>query len=120
MDKNESNIDSIVSKNVNHGNEADSDSPNRKSWKIAYFDRSLLKKVMALSAQPGAKPSIKTKARNSTIIPPFVGFNIEVYNGKAYIPVFIHSSMIGHKLGEFSPTRKFTKHSGKKKDDKRR
>lgn len=58
---------------------------------------------------------IKTKSRRSTILPMFLGVNFEVYNGKKYLPVFIAESMIGYKLGDFSPTRTFKCHSGDRK-----
>lgn len=73
---------------------------------------SLLKKVQAV--KPGEKANIKTWSRSSTIFPEMVGMTISVHNGKTHIPVYIVEDMIGHKLGEFSPTRKFKRHGGKK------
>ena len=62
-----------------------------------------------------SKSPIKTWSRRSTIIPDFVGVTLSVYNGKSFIPVFVTEDMVGHKLGEFSPTRVFKGHSGDKK-----
>ena len=77
--------------------------------------KSLLAKIEALN-RVNTKKVIKTWARNSTIPPEFVGHTIAVHNGKKFIPVFITENMVGHKLGEFSPTRIFRGHSGKKVD----
>ncbi len=66
----------------------------------------------------GKKVMIKTWSRASTITPDFVGMTIGVHNGKTFIPVYVTENMVGHKLGEFSPTRKFTGHSGNRKDGK--
>jgi small subunit ribosomal protein S19 len=63
----------------------------------------------------GKKNVIKTWSRASTITPDFVGLTIAVHNGKQFIPVYVTENMVGHKLGEFSPTRKFTGHSGNRK-----
>jgi small subunit ribosomal protein S19 len=63
----------------------------------------------------GKKSVIKTWSRASTISPEFVGLTIAVHNGKQFIPVYVTENMVGHKLGEFSPTRKFTGHSGNRK-----
>ena len=71
----------------------------------------LLKKIAAL--KPGDKTPIKTWSRTSTITPEMVGRVIGVHNGKQHIPVLIVENMVGHKLGEFSPTRKFVRHGGK-------
>ena len=77
------------------------------------FDR-LLKKVRALN-ESGKKEVIKTWSRRSTIYPDFVGHTIAVHNGKDFIPVYITEDMVGHKLGEFAPTRTFRGHAGNKK-----
>ncbi|MDD2202980.1 MAG: 30S ribosomal protein S19 [Bacilli bacterium] len=77
------------------------------------FDR-LLKKVENLNAA-NKKEVIKTWSRRSTIYPDFVGHTFAVHNGKEFIPVYVTEDMVGHKLGEFSSTRKFTGHSGTKK-----
>jgi small subunit ribosomal protein S19 len=74
-------------------------------------DAKLLKKVSKLS--PGDKTPVKTWARASTITPEMVGFTMAVHNGRQHIPVLITENMVGHKLGEFAPTRKFTRHGGK-------
>ena len=76
------------------------------------FDR-LLKKVQKLN-ETGKKEVIKTWSRRSTIYPDFIGHTIAVHNGKDFIPVYITEDMVGHKLGEFSQTRKFTGHAGNK------
>jgi len=76
------------------------------------FDR-LMKKVKALN-ESGKKEVIKTWSRRSTIYPEFVGHTFAVHNGKEFIPVYVTEDMVGHKLGEFSMTRKFTGHSGEK------
>jgi small subunit ribosomal protein S19 len=64
-------------------------------------------------AGPGSKAVIKTWSRSSTITPAMVGMTFGVHNGKQHINVFVVENMVGHKLGEFSPTRKFTRHGGK-------
>jgi|TARA_Y100000287_G_scaffold104100_1_gene83270 small subunit ribosomal protein S19 len=86
----------------------------RSVWKGPYFDITLYKKVKK-SKDENSKSPIKTWSRRSTIIPDFVGVTISVYNGKSFIPVFVTEDMVGHKLGEFSPTRVFKGHSGDKK-----
>ena len=84
----------------------------RSLKKGPYVDLKLLKKVERLNAE-GQKKIIKTWARNSDVPPEFVGHTFGVYNGKQFIPVFISENMVGHKLGEFSPTRVFKGHGGK-------
>jgi len=84
---------------------------SRSLKKGPWIDPKLMKKV--LMAKSGEKTTIKTWARSSTIVPEMVNLTIEVHNGKKHIPVFIVEDMVGHKLGEFSPTRKFEKHGGK-------
>ena len=86
----------------------------RSVWKGPYFDVTLYKKVKK-SKEENSKSPIKTWSRRSTIIPDFVGLTLSVYNGKSFIPVFVTEDMVGHKLGEFSPTRVFKGHSGDKK-----
>ena len=86
----------------------------RSVWKGPYFDVTLFKKVKK-SKEESSKSPIKTWSRRSTIIPDFVGVTISVYNGKSFIPVYVTEDMVGHKLGEFSPTRTFKGHSGDKK-----
>jgi len=84
---------------------------SRSSKKGPYVDEKLLKKIKAASSSD--KKIIKTWARASTISPEMVGRNIAVHNGKEHIPVFITENMVGHKLGEFAPTRKFKVHGGR-------
>ena len=91
---------------------------SRSLKKGPYIDEKLLKKVLKMKSglprgKAGDKAVIKTWARNSTIIPEMVGYTIGVHNGKTHIEVFISEDMVGHKLGEFAPTRKFVKHGGK-------
>ena len=82
----------------------------RSVWKGPFVDPSLLKKVEKLKSQ--AKPTpIKTWSRKSTIIPEFIGISFLIYNGKKFIPIKISEEMVGHKLGEFSPTRQFSSHT---------
>jgi small subunit ribosomal protein S19 len=76
----------------------------------------LLKKVQAIE-QSGKKSVIKTWSRRSTIIPDMIGFTMAVHNGNKFIPVYVTENMVGHKLGEFAPTRVFKGHSGNRKDE---
>lgn len=86
-----------------------------RSIKKGFFvDPSLLKKIDAAQAAGDRKP-IQTWSRRSTITPEFVGLNLNVHNGKAFIPVYVTENMVGHKLGEFSQTRTFKAHGGSKK-----
>lgn len=85
----------------------------RSLKKGPFIDEKLLEKVTKLR-EKGGKLTFKTWSRRSTITPEMIGFTIEVHNGKLFNPVFITESMVGHKLGEFSHTRKFIKHSTKK------
>jgi len=89
----------------------------RSVWKGPFFDGFLLKKVDAVKAS-GRKDVIKTWARRSTIIPQFVGVTFGVYNGQKFIPVLVSENMVGHKLGEFSPTRNYYGHGSDKKTKK--
>lgn len=84
---------------------------SRSLKKGPYVDEKLLKKVGKLKA--GEKTVIKTWARACTIIPEMIGFTFGVHNGRIHIPVFVTEDMIGHKLGEFSHTRKFVRHGGR-------
>ncbi|GIV55462.1 MAG: 30S ribosomal protein S19 [Bacteroidota bacterium] len=77
----------------------------------------LRKKVEQLNAS-GKKQVIKTWSRASTIIPEFVGHTFAVHNGNKFIPVYVTENMVGHKLGEFAPTRTFRGHAGHRKEDK--
>jgi small subunit ribosomal protein S19 len=84
---------------------------SRSIKKGIYVDEKLLKKISKL--KPGDKMIIKTWSRASTITPEMVGFTFGVYNGRVHIPVFVTEDMVGHKLGEFSHTRKFVRHGGR-------
>lgn len=84
---------------------------SRSLKKGPYLNEKLLKKIKKL--KQGDKTVIKTWDRACAICPDMVGFTIGVHNGKIHIPVFISETMVGHKLGEFSPTRKFVSHGGK-------
>ncbi len=83
---------------------------SRSVWKGPFVDPSLLKKVEKLKGKTNVAP-IKTWSRKSTIIPEFVGISFLIYNGKKFIPIKISEEMVGHKLGEFSPTRQFSGHT---------
>ncbi len=85
---------------------------SRSLKKGPFVEESLMKKINILE-ETGEKKIIKTWSRESVIFPEMVGFTIAVHDGKKHIPVFISEAMVGHKLGEFSPTRKFVRHSGK-------
>ncbi len=85
----------------------------RSLKKGPYVQESLMKKVQEMN-KSNKKTVIKTWSRRSTIFPDFVGHTIAVHNGKDFIPVYITEDMVGHKLGEFSQTRKFTGHAGNK------
>jgi small subunit ribosomal protein S19 len=84
---------------------------SRSLKKGPFIDPKLMKKVAALSSDD--RTIIKTWARASTIAPEMVGKTFAVHNGKVHVPVFVTENMVGHKLGEFSPTRKFRSHGGK-------
>lgn len=84
---------------------------SRSLKKGPYVDQRLMAKIAKF--KKGEKDVIKTWARNSTITPEMVGFTFGVHNGKEHIQVFVVENMVGHKLGEFSPSRKFVKHGGK-------
>jgi small subunit ribosomal protein S19 len=86
---------------------------SRSLKKGPYIDFKLAKKIAALG--PDDRTVIKTWARSSTINPEMVGRTVAIHNGKVHVPVLITENMVGHKLGEFSPTRKFRKHGGKEK-----
>ena len=86
----------------------------RSVKKGPFVDEHFLKKVKA-AAGAGGRTVIKTWSRRSTILPEFVGLTFAVHNGKKFIPVYVTENMVGHKLGEFSPTRTFYSHSGDRK-----
>ncbi len=85
----------------------------RSLKKGPYVEASLMKKVKEMN-ENGKKTVIKTWSRRSTIFPEFVGHTFAVHNGKDFIPVYVTEDMVGHKLGEFSQTRKFGGHAGNK------
>lgn len=92
---------------------------SRSTKKGPYVDRNVYQKVQK-QLESGRKEVIKTWARACTIVPEFVGLNFEVHNGKTFAKVFVTEDMVGHKLGEFAPTRTFRGHGGKtKKEDKK-
>ena len=82
----------------------------RSVWKGPFVEESLIKKVDTQKKNTNKKP-IKTWSRKSTIIPDFVGCSFLIYNGKKFIPLTISEDMVGHKLGEFAPTRTFVGHT---------
>ncbi|UWI83166.1 30S ribosomal protein S19 [Wolbachia endosymbiont of Howardula sp.] len=93
---------------------------SRSAWKPPFCHPSILKSVNKAITQGLVNVSIKTRSRASVILPSCLGLRFAVYNGKNYIPVNINDqNMIGHKFGEFSPTRKFNGHSGDKKATRR-
>jgi small subunit ribosomal protein S19 len=83
---------------------------SRSVWRGPFVDPSLIKKVEKQKGKSNTSP-IKTWSRKSTIIPEFVGFSFLIHNGKKFIPIKISEEMVGHKLGEFSPTRQFSGHT---------
>jgi small subunit ribosomal protein S19 len=85
----------------------------RSVWKGPFVDITLVKKAQKVS-ESGRKEVIKTWSRRSTILPQFVGLNFGVYNGQKFIPVLISEDMVGHKFGEFSPTRTYYGHMADK------
>jgi small subunit ribosomal protein S19 len=89
----------------------------RSVWKGPFVDGHLLKKAETAQSS-GRKEVIKTWSRRSTIMPQFVGLTFGVYNGQKHVPVAVNEEMVGHKFGEFSPTRTFHGHSGDKKAKK--
>lgn len=86
----------------------------RSLKKGPFVDEKLMKKVEAMGST-GEKKLVKTWSRRSVILPEFIGFTFAVHNGKKFIPVYVTENMVGHKLGEFSPTRTFKGHSGSAK-----
>ena len=86
----------------------------RSLKKGPFIDEHLMKKVKAVN-ESGKKEVIKTWSRRSTIYPEFIGHTFAVHNGKEFIPVYVTEDMVGHKLGEFAPTRKFGGHGSDKK-----
>lgn len=86
---------------------------SRSLKKMPYVEERLMARVQELNAKNEKKP-LKTWSRSSTIYPDFVGHTIAVHNGRKHIPVYCSAEMVGHKLGEFAPTRTFKGHSGSK------
>ena len=86
---------------------------SRSTKKGPFVEESLFKKVEALNAK-GDKQVIKTWSRSSTIFPEFVGHTFAVHDGRKHVPVYVTEDMVGHKLGEFAPTRTFRCHAGSK------
>jgi small subunit ribosomal protein S19 len=84
---------------------------SRSLKKGPYVDERLIKRIAGLPA--GDKTVLKTWARDSTISPEMLGHTLAVHNGRIHVPVFVTENMVGHKLGEFAPTRKFRSHGGK-------
>ena len=83
---------------------------SRSTWKGPFVEKTLVKKAESVQ-KSGKREVIKTWSRRSTIMPDFVGLTFGVYNGQKFIPVTISENMVGHKLGEFSPTRSFKGHT---------
>ena len=88
---------------------------SRSSKKSPFVDPKLLKKFSKMKS--GDKTVIKTWSRDSVIAPEMVGYVLGVHNGRVHVEVFVKEEMVGHKLGEFSPTKKFTRHGGKMQRD---
>ncbi|MGI6726557.1 MAG: 30S ribosomal protein S19 [Christensenellales bacterium] len=91
---------------------------SRSVKKGPFVDQKLLKRVEALN-QSGKKSVLKTWSRASTIFPDFVGHTFAVHDGRKHVPVYITEDMVGHKLGEFAPTRTFRGHAGEKKTQRK-
>lgn len=86
----------------------------RSVWKGPFVETHLLKKAEELQSS-GKKTSIKTWSRRSTILPQFVGLTFDVHNGQKFVPVHVNEDMVGHKFGEFAPTRTYYGHAADKK-----
>jgi small subunit ribosomal protein S19 len=85
---------------------------SRSSKKGPWAEERLMRRIEAMNAGGGAKTMVKTWSRASTIFPEMVGHTIAVHDGRKHIPVFVSEAMVGHKLGEFAPTRTFRGHAG--------
>ena len=92
---------------------------SRSSKKGPFVEERLLQRIEQMNAS-GEKRPLRTWSRSSTVFPEMVGHTIAVHNGKAHMPVFVTESMVGHKLGEFAPTRMFRGHSGDRKTEVKR
>jgi small subunit ribosomal protein S19 len=87
----------------------------RSLKKGPFVEERLMKRILSMN-EKNERKVIKTWSRRSTIIPEFIGHTLAVHNGNKFIPVYVTENMVGHKLGEFSPTRTFRAHSGEKKE----
>ena len=87
----------------------------RSLKKGPYIEEKLMKKILSMN-EKNERKIIKTWSRRSTIVPDSIGHTFAVHNGRKFIPVYVTENMVGHKLGEFSPTRTFRAHSGEKKE----
>jgi small subunit ribosomal protein S19 len=87
---------------------------SRSVKKGPFIEKSLYKKVVEMN-KAGDRKMVKTYSRTSTIIPEMVGMTLSVYNGKTWVPVYVTENLVGHKLGEFAPTRVFRGHAGSDK-----
>ena len=85
----------------------------RSAKKGPFIEQRLLAKIEDMNIS-GTKKVLKTWSRRSTVVPQMIGHTIAVHNGRMHLPVYISENMVGHKLGEFAPTRKFRRHGGKK------
>jgi small subunit ribosomal protein S19 len=92
---------------------------SRSSKKGPFVEARLIQRIEAMNAG-GSKQMIRTWSRTSTVFPEMVGHTIAVHDGRKHVPVFITESMVGHKLGEFAPTRTFRGHSGDRKTEVKR
>jgi small subunit ribosomal protein S19 len=92
---------------------------SRSSKKGPFVEESLMKRIEAMNAS-GEKRPLRTWSRTSTVFPEMVGHTIAVHNGRSHVPVFVTESMVGHKLGEFAPTRIFRGHSGDRRTEVKR
>ena len=92
---------------------------SRSSKKGPFVEASLMKRIEAMN-ETGEKRPLRTWSRTSTVFPEMVGHTIAVHNGKSHMPVFVTEAMVGHKLGEFAPTRLFRGHSGDRKTEVKR
>jgi small subunit ribosomal protein S19 len=90
---------------------------SRSSKKGPFVEERLLARIEAMNSS-GTKQMVKTWSRRSTVFPEMVGHTIAVHDGRKHVPVFVSESMVGHKLGEFAPTRTFRAHSGAKKEER--
>lgn len=91
---------------------------SRSLKKGPFIDKKLLKRVEEMN-KSGKKSVLKTWSRASTIFPEFVGHTVAVHDGRKHVPVYVTEDMVGHKLGEFAPTRTFRGHAGEKKTERR-